>query len=105
MLQGNPHSKTPMRAVRCLCCVGLMLMVPAYMSAGDTKKTSSYKAAKNVKTPAAELSSRNQSLLALYSAEVETAADRIMSGHPRPPLGDKRWCGRPRQFRSCRHPC
>jgi hypothetical protein len=54
------------------------------MSAGSTKKTSSYKTAKNVKTPAAELSSRNQSLLALYSAEVETAADKIISGSPSP---------------------
>jgi hypothetical protein len=61
-----------------------MLLVPVYMSAGNTKKTSSYKTAKNVKTPAAELSSRNQNLLALYSAEVETAADKIISGSPSP---------------------
>jgi hypothetical protein len=36
------------------------------------------KAAKNVESSAAELSSRNQSLLGLYSAEVETAADKII---------------------------
>lgn len=37
-----------------------------------------------MKSPAAELSSRNQSLLSLYSAEVEVSADKIMSASPSP---------------------
>jgi hypothetical protein len=40
------------------------------------------KSAKNVKSSAAELSSRNQSLLSLYSAEIETTADKIISESP-----------------------
>jgi hypothetical protein len=37
------------------------------------------KSAKNVKASPAELTSRNQSLLAIYSAEIEAAADNIMA--------------------------
>jgi hypothetical protein len=58
------------------------MLASGCLYAGDTKKNSSYKAAKNVKLSAAELSARNQSLLAVYSAEIETAADRIISGSP-----------------------
>jgi hypothetical protein len=54
------------------------------MCSGQTRKTSSYKSAKNVKSSAAEFSSRNESLLARYSAEVETAADKIISGSSSP---------------------
>jgi hypothetical protein len=61
-----------------------MLLAPEYIYGGGPKKTSSYKSAKNVKSSAAELSSRNQSLLARYSAEVEAAADRIISASPSP---------------------
>ena len=40
------------------------------------------KAAKNVQSSAAELSARNQSLLGIYSAEIEAAADKIMFDSP-----------------------
>lgn len=50
----------------------------------NTRKTASLSHAKNVKASAAELSSRNQSLLALYSAEIESAADQIIAGSPDP---------------------
>ena len=51
-------------------------------SFGKTKKDASVKAAKNVTSPTAELSARNQSLLGIYSAEIETAADKIMFQTP-----------------------
>lgn len=47
-------------------------------ASGMTKKEASVKSAKKLKSSAAELSSRNQSLLALYSGEIEAAADKIM---------------------------
>jgi hypothetical protein len=43
-----------------------------------TRKTSSAKVAKNVTSSVPELSSRNQSLLAVYSAEIENTADKII---------------------------
>src|SRR5260370_3492984 len=42
------------------------------------------KLAQNVKSSAGELSSRNQSLLCLYSAEIEAAADKIIQDSPSP---------------------
>jgi hypothetical protein len=54
------------------------------MSGNGTKKTSSVKSTKNVQSSMPELSSRNQSMLALYSAEIEVAADRIISESPSP---------------------
>jgi len=48
------------------------------LSGGTTKRTSSIKAAKNLKASSTELNSRNQSLLGIYSAEIETAADKII---------------------------
>ena len=51
-------------------------------SLGKTRKEASVKAAKNVNSSAAELSSRNQSLLGMYSAEIESAADKIMFESP-----------------------
>jgi hypothetical protein len=45
---------------------------------GSTRKTSSIRSAKNVKSSAAELSSRNQSILSLYSGQIEGAADKII---------------------------
>ena len=51
-------------------------------SLGKTKKDASVKAAKNVNSSAAELSARNQSLLGMYSAEIESAADKIMFESP-----------------------
>jgi hypothetical protein len=50
----------------------------------STRKTSSVKQAKNVEISATELSSRNQSLLALYSSEIEGAADKIILESPSP---------------------
>ena len=55
-----------------------MLTASACLS-GSTKKTPSMKSAKHLKASATELSSRNQSLLGLYSAEIEAAADQIIS--------------------------
>ena len=51
-------------------------------SFGSSKKDASMKAAKNVQSSAAELSARNQSLLGIYSAEIEAAADKIMFDSP-----------------------
>jgi len=64
---------------------GLTLsLVLAGCSSGTTSKEASIKSRKNVKSSAAELSSRNQSLLALYSAEIESAADQIMANSSTP---------------------
>jgi hypothetical protein len=65
-----------------LAC-GLMLLGVGCVS-GGTKKSSSAKIAKNVESSAPELSSRNHSLLAVYSAEIERAADKIIAESPSP---------------------
>lgn len=65
----------------CMLC-GFMLLVPGGVHGDDSQKTRKH--TPNVKSSASELSSRNQSLLALYSAEIETAADKIISGSPSP---------------------
>lgn len=57
--------------------VGLMAALTGCAS-GPTRKTALIKSSKHVETSAVELSSRNQSLLALYSAEIEAAADKII---------------------------
>src|SRR5215469_9077063 len=80
------HNKTLVEnARRRLCCVffGLALVVSG-CAAGTTRKTASVRSAKGVEVSAAEFSSRNQSLLALYSGEVEAAADKIISESPSP---------------------
>src|SRR5262249_28299475 len=51
-------------------------------ASGTSRKTLSVKSAKNLKSSAAELSARNQSLLARYSAEIETAADKVIFESP-----------------------
>jgi len=51
---------------------------------GTTRKSASVQSAKNVKSSAAELSARNQSLLSVYSAEIESAADKIIFASPSP---------------------
>ena len=56
---------------------GLMLLLCGCPS-GATRRTSSVKSAKNVESSALEFNSRNRSLLAVYSAEIETAADQII---------------------------
>jgi len=50
----------------------------------SARKTSSVKRYKNVEVSALELSSRNQSLLALYSSEIEAAADKVILESPAP---------------------
>ena len=85
MLQKDHHTKTSFLGAgrqRFGCVLfGLILFVLGCAS-GTTRKSSSVKSAKSVKSSAAELSSRNQSLLALYSAEIEAAADKIISESP-----------------------
>jgi len=61
-----------------------MLLEAGCMSGGVTRKASSAKFAKTVTSSVPELSARNRSLLALYSSEVETAADQIISKSPSP---------------------
>jgi len=58
------------------------LLTASACLSGSTRKASSVKSAKNLKASPAELSSRNQSLLGIYCAEIETAADRIISDSP-----------------------
>jgi hypothetical protein len=83
MLHRDHQNKISTGAARQLCYVllGLMLLVLGCAS-GPTRKTSSIKSAKNVTSSVAELSSRNQSLLGLYSAEIEAAADKIILESP-----------------------
>jgi hypothetical protein len=71
----------PAQRLRCALC-GLLLLSLGCVSGSNTRKKSSAKIAKNVTSSAPELSSRNQSLLAFYSAEIETAADKIISEAP-----------------------
>jgi hypothetical protein len=49
-----------------------------------TRKTASLSHAKNVEASAEEIGARNQSLLAIYSSEIENAADRIIRESPSP---------------------
>lgn len=68
-----------LRQVYCVLFGLTLLLALAGCQSGTTSKEASIKSSKNVKSSAAELSSRNQSLLALYSAEIESAADQIMA--------------------------
>jgi hypothetical protein len=81
MLRRVQSTKAYTRVVQCSCCLAssLMLLTLGCMSASTTRKASSLKSAKNITSSAPELSSRNRSLLALYSAEIETAADKVIS--------------------------
>ena len=84
MLLRHQPPKTPIRGSqwsRCAVC-GLILLAVGCMSEGETRKNSSLKATKNVQSSAPELGARNQSMLALYSAEIEAAADRIILESP-----------------------
>src|SRR5262249_29689029 len=62
-----------------LVCLMLLMLG---CGSGSTRKTSSAKSAKNLKSSPAELSLRNQSLLGLYSSEIEAAADKIIMESP-----------------------
>jgi hypothetical protein len=64
---------------RCYHC-GLMLLALGCASAG-TRKSSSATIA-NLESSVPELSSRNQSRVAVYSSEIETAADKIILESP-----------------------
>ncbi len=68
-----------------LYCVLLgLFLVMSGCTSGTTRKNALIKSSKNVETTATELSSRNQSLLGLYSAEIENAADKIILSSPSP---------------------
>jgi hypothetical protein len=75
------RSKRASHWFSCMLC-GSMLLAPGGIRGDNSKKTRKY--TPNVKSSASEISSRNQSLLAVYSAEIETAADKIILGSPSP---------------------
>ena len=58
----------------------LLALLPSFWgcAARSTRKTSSMQQAKNLNVSATELGSRNQSLLAVYSSQIEVAADQII---------------------------
>src|SRR5215467_2964298 len=64
--------------------LALLLMLLG-CSSGTTRKEALIRSSKNVESSATELSSRNQSLLSLYSSEIEIAADQIIRESPSPP--------------------
>jgi len=81
MLRKDHLGNASMGVVRSWLSCGLcslILLTLGCLSGGRTQKTSSLKVTKNVKSSVPELSSRNQSLLAVYSAEIEVAADKII---------------------------
>ena len=85
MLWQGRHAKTSIRVAQCLsCAVFSSVLLAVGCLSQNTKKASSIKSTKNVQSSAPELSSRNQSMLALYSAEIEVAADKIISESPSP---------------------
>jgi hypothetical protein len=61
-----------------------LLLLSLGCASRSTRKTSSIRQAKNINISAAELSSRNQSLLAVYSSQIEVAADQIILGSTSP---------------------
>jgi PBP1b-binding outer membrane lipoprotein LpoB len=77
----NPDQNAITRHLGFCALLGLAILICG-CSLGKTRKEASVKAAKNVNSSAAELSSRNQSLLGMYSAEIESAADKIMFESP-----------------------
>jgi hypothetical protein len=81
----NRRPKLPLYAM--LTHLGVLLGL-IWGSAGcvsrTTRKTLSINRVKGVEVSAAELGSRNQSLLALYSSEIENAADKIIREAPSP---------------------
>lgn len=66
------------RSVSSFVLLLALLLVSLGCAARSTRKTSSIKNAKNINVSATELSSRNQSLLAVYSSQIEVAADQII---------------------------
>lgn len=86
MSRQGQHEKRSIRVAQLVSCAAcsLVLLAQGCMSGNGTRKASSVKSTKNVQSSMPELSSRNQSMLALYSAEIEVAADRIISESPSP---------------------
>ncbi len=80
----NHSTKTPIYLPRRYYLLCGLVLVLCGCASRSTKKTSSIKSAKNVEVSAAELSYRSQSLLALYSSEIEGAADKIILDSPSP---------------------
>src|SRR6516225_2424896 len=64
------------------CALAGWMAVLAGCASGTTRKTALIKSSKHVELSAALLSARNQSRLALYSAEIENAADKIILQSP-----------------------
>jgi hypothetical protein len=81
----SQNCRTKPRVFQYLCFLlfGLMLLLCG-CALRTTRKTASVNRAKNVEISATELSSRNQSLLALYSSEIEGAANKIILESPSP---------------------
>lgn len=65
-----------------LSSILLGLVVLCGCASGTTSKTALIKSAKGVESSAGELSLRNQSLLSLYSAEIENTADKVILESP-----------------------
>jgi hypothetical protein len=80
--QGDPCSGPGIQCRRLFWVLLALTLVLCGCASGTTRKTASMKSAKNVKSSPAEISSRNQSLLGLYSAEIEAAADKIIFESP-----------------------
>jgi len=76
----RPRHTGALRQCLCFLLFGQVLFFGC--ASRNTRKTSSINRAKNIKISAAELSSRNQSLLAVYSAEIESAADKVILESP-----------------------
>src|SRR5689334_21834219 len=75
------HHQT--RRYVCFLVCGLTLFASGCGSR-TTRKTSSVNRNKKIQVSAIELTSRNQSLLALYSSEIEGAADKVILESPSP---------------------
>jgi len=67
----------------CFLLCGLTLFLSGCGSR-TTRKTSSVNRSEKIQASAIELTSRNQSLLALYSSEIEGAADKVILESPSP---------------------
>lgn len=82
----NRHAKTldcRKRWWLCFLLCGITLFLSGCGSR-TTRKTSSVNRSKKIQASAIELTSRNQSLLALYSSEIEGAADKVILESPSP---------------------
>jgi hypothetical protein len=86
MLQQHRRSNAYGAVTRQLfcCVVSILMLLNMGCTNGPTRKTKSVKSAKNLKSSPEELALRNQSLLGLYSAKIESAADKIILESPSP---------------------